>query len=127
MITYSKYEMSEEFPNKKVKVLLEAKLRFKDEVAPMNLDIIKKRMYSDKRFFLNHYLADKEKLRWSSMNNKYLDERNEVLISNRFRNLKIKNRSRKAGIDIKVTSNHGYLLKELLDLNKLNDFILKGN
>jgi hypothetical protein len=117
MITYAKLSQQEVLG--KTRTILEAKLRFKEEVAPINRDDVKNRMYG--RDLLSNYLNEVEEIRPDnfpgSTYDRNLDKRRTVIIK----------RDRwDMGIDIKVSSFKSLKREELLNLDALNNFILTG-
>ena len=117
MITYEKMNQQEVLG--KTKTILEAKLRFKEEVAPINRDDVKNRLYG--RDLLSNYLNEVEEIRPDnfpgSTYDRNLDKRRTVII---------KKDRWGMGIDIKVSSFKSLKREELLNLDALNNFILTG-
>ena len=117
MITYEKMNQQEVLG--KTKTILEAKLRFKEEVAPINRDDVKNRMYG--KDLLSNYLNEVEEIRPDnfpgSTYDRNLDKRRTVII---------KKDRWGMGIDIKVSSFKSLKREELLNLDALNNFILTG-
>lgn len=131
MITYSKYNqhIQEEFnkgkSTEKTITVLEAKLRFKEKVAPADRENILDRFYGKEMMFAEHplddYLEKTEKIIYNSLKGKYRDGD-----LTKKRKITVKKRRFKLGLDIKVISNEELKPKEMLDLEALDTFIFTG-
>ena len=111
----------------KIKTTLNAKLRFKEEVAPIIRKNIINRMYVETGSGilpvhpLEDYLYRFENITYNHLNGNYQD--NDHI---KKRKINITKRPWRLGIDIKVSSSACLKSKELLNLNNLNNFILNG-
>jgi hypothetical protein len=135
MIVSQKYtlvekENSNKFPY--VQTILEAKLRFKNEVVfPERKEVINKiygKVYGENQepgllseYPLDDYLNKTEKIIHNQLNGKYWDSDWA-----KERTIKIKKSKFKLGLDIKVSSNKKLKAGELLNLDDLSYFILTG-
>jgi len=117
MIIYKKYIKKE--VSGRVKTTLEAKLRFAKEVAPIIRDNLKNIMYS-KQSLIFDYLRRFEEITYDPSKKSYTDD------TFKNRNLTIKERPLKLGIDVKVSSFQDLEEGEMLNLNDLNNFIITG-
>ena len=144
MITYQKYfqnitHLKEEKPEKglirdysEINTILEAELRFRDEIAPKDRKNIINRLCGKvygrnqepgmlSEYPLNDYLSRVEKIVYNQLNEKYFDAN-----SDKARKISIKKRIFKFGLDIKIVSPHDIQSNEMLNLEDLDTFILTG-
>jgi hypothetical protein len=115
MITKKKYTVTEK--NGIITTILEAQLRFKDEVAPINKEIIKNRMYEHLAAYFKTYENLKEPISYGP---------NYISINEFVKRVYLEKKPLKLGINIEVISYHKVSLEKMLNLENLNNFILTG-
>jgi hypothetical protein len=124
MFTYEYTQKGSSAPG--VSTILKASFRFKDEVAPENRGQIWNRLMPPNKnnncSFLNEYLEEVEMIRHNSIFNGNYYELNR----NKDRKISLSRHKFRLGLDILVISKKELGKRDMLDLEKLNKFILTG-
>lgn len=128
MIDYINYQQVKRTnPKNKeyLKTTLTARLEFKDEVAPKDIEDVQKRLKWRKEIegnYLRKYLKDVGKMTLHTPLNG-----SSKYFSGFEKKVRLKENLKKLKLDIKITSNNDLLRTDMFDLEALNTFILTGD